>query len=163
MLQKHNFFVQRCLNCHIPRDKIRAFNPDRSGTFENLSFQPLCSRPDSPLFTAGYSMGAKWGNHSSRRGNHPAQHETMPVVACGRRLPDRQPKRSQAERPPPYSRRRLSTRAKRCPYPDRGDQSSSARTRSWRCCSCGWADNWRKKSNSISANRPLTPCPAARC
>ncbi len=43
------------------------------------------------------------------------------------------------------------------------DQSSSARTRSWRCCSSGWAEDCRVKSNSISAKRPLTPWAAARC
>ena len=38
-----------------------------------------------------------------------------------------------------------------------GDQSSSARTRSMRCCSCGWAEDCKVKSKTISAKRPLTP------
>jgi hypothetical protein len=38
MLKRRQFFVQICLNRHIPRNKRRPFDPDFSGIFENLSF-----------------------------------------------------------------------------------------------------------------------------
>jgi hypothetical protein len=38
MLKRRQFFVQICLNRHIPRNKRRPFDPDLSGIFENLSF-----------------------------------------------------------------------------------------------------------------------------